>query len=85
MDYSVYNALSTGLAQKPDGCAIYENCSALPDDDYYWLNGLIQWDCEWNNYSTTYGSSSCGAFIVYRGDVSYDGRDYDGRAYALCE
>ena len=84
VNYGDYGSLSNGLASLPSDCSMDNSCSALPDDDYYWLNGLAQWDCNWENYSTTYGSNSCLAFRLHDGFVGNDFRG-TGDYYALCE
>ncbi len=73
------------LVNVPSDCSMGNSCSALPNDGYYWLDGLVQWDCDWGNYSTTYGSNSCLAFYVGRGNVYASGGRYSGIASALCE
>ena len=85
VNYGDYGSLSNGLASLPSGCSMGNSCSALPDDDVYWLDGLVQWDCDWTNYSTTYGSNSCTAFYVGGGGVNADFGRGDYFAYALCE
>ena len=86
VNYGDYGSLSNGLASLPSSCSMDNSCSALPDDDYYWLDRLVQWDCNWEKYDTTYGSNSSSAFFVFYGFVYGDNRsggDYGG--YALCE
>ena len=72
------------LASLPSECSEGNYCFGLPEG-YYWLNQLVQWDCEGESYSTTYGSSSCSAFSAAANMIyAHDSRVTYGNK-ALCE
>jgi hypothetical protein len=86
INYGSYMTLTKGLADVPTTCTMGNPCSALPNDIQYWLNGLIQWDCDGQNYSTSYGDKSCNAFNLDGGFVgSYPRYGHRDMEFALCE